>query len=389
MTAVSRDGLDLVLEGGRVIDPATSLVDVVAGVAIKDGRICDVGPHVSGAAALETVDCRGRLVCPGLIDLHAHVYVGGTSCGVDPDIVAERSGVTTLVDAGSAGPGTFGGFREHVIERATTRVLAYMNISFAGIFALSPSVMVGEAQDTGLLDARACLAAVLRHREAIVGVKVRVGRQSGGSLGLAPLKIAAEVAREAQLPLMVHIDDPPPVVDEVLAELREGDVLTHVMRPFPNALVVAGELRHSVRVARERGVLFDVGHGASSFDLESARRLLQCGVAPDTISSDVHCLSVEGLPDGLLTVMSKLLGLGMPLADVIAATTSRPAAAIGRPELGTLAPGAVGDVSVLEDVPTAGDGRAGAQGERVLRPVLRVMAGRLMRREAAAGEPAP
>ena len=228
---------------------------------------------------------------PGLIDLHTHVYWGGTSLSVRPEPVARRSGATTLVDAGSAGPGNFHGFREFVIEPSAVRILPYLNISFAGIFAFSKSVMVGECSDVRLLDARACLEVAEQHRDLIVGIKVRVGRNTSEGYGVFPLELAVEVAEELALPVMAHIDFPPPRRRDMLERLRPGDVLTHCFRPFPNAPAVRGEPREEMLEARARGVLFDLGHGMGGFGFAATRPMLDAGFLPDVISSDVHVLS--------------------------------------------------------------------------------------------------
>ena len=226
---------ELVLRGGRVIDPASGR-DATADIAFGDGKVSAVGHDLAGSGA-EIVDARGFLVVPGLIDLHTHVYWGGTSLGVDAAEVARRSGTTTFVDAGSAGPGNFHGFRRHVIEPSPLRIIPFLNISFPGIFAFSASVMVGECADLRLLDLRECVRVIKANRDLIAGVKVRVGRNAGGASGAAPLDMALEVAEESALPVMAHLDNPPPSRLEVLSRLRRGDILTHCFRPFPNAPV--------------------------------------------------------------------------------------------------------------------------------------------------------
>jgi dihydroorotase len=262
--------------------------------------------------------------------------------------VARRSGATTLVDAGSAGAGNFHGFREFVIEPSPVRILPYLNISFAGIFAFSKSVMVGETSDLRLLDARECLEVAQQHRDLVVGIKVRVGRNTSEAYGVFPLELAVEVAEELALPVMAHIDFPPPRRRDMLERLRPGDVLTHCFRPFPNAPVVRGEVRAEMLEARARGVLFDLGHGMGGFGFAATRPMLEAGFLPDVISSDVHTLSEHGPAFDLLHTMSKLHCVGMSLSEVIGAVTVRPAAALRRPDLGTLAPGAAGDAAVLD-----------------------------------------
>jgi dihydroorotase len=345
---------DLVIRGGRVIDPAQGL-DAPRDIAFRDGKVAAVETSIEAGAAREVIAATGKLVVPGLIDLHTHVYWGGTSLSVQPVPVAQRSGATTLVDAGSAGPGNFHGFRAHVIERTPVRILPYLNISFAGIFAFSKSVMVGECSDVRLLDARECLEVAERHRDLIVGIKVRVGRNTSEGYGVFPLELAVEVAQELGLPVMAHIDFPPPSRKEMLARLRPGDVLTHCYRPFPNAPVVRGEIRPEMWEARERGVIFDLGHGMGGFGFASTRPMLAAGFLPDVISSDVHVLSEHGPAFDLLHTMSKLLCLGMPLVEVVRAATARPAEALRRPDLGTLAVGAAGDATILSQAEGAFD----------------------------------
>ncbi len=337
---------DLVIRGGRVIDPAQGR-DERRDVAFEDGKVAAVEPAIDASQAREVIAADGRLVVPGLIDLHTHVYWGGTSLSVKPEPVALRSGATTLVDAGSAGPGNFHGFRAHIIERSPVRILPYLNISFAGIFAFSKSVMVGECSDVRLLDARECLEVAERNLDLIVGIKVRIGRNTSEGYGVFPLELAIEVAQELDLPVMAHIDFPPPSRKDMLARLRPGDVLTHCYRPFPNAPVVRGEVRPEMWEARERGVIFDIGHGMGGFGFAATRPMLEAGFLPDVISSDVHILSEHGPAFDLLHAMSKLMCLGVPLVEVIRAATARPAEALRRADLGTLAPGAAGDAVVL------------------------------------------
>jgi len=338
---------DLLLRGGRVIDPARNF-DGVADIAFRDGRIAAVGADLPRYGCRDVRDVSGRLVLPGIIDLHTHVYWGGTSLGVDAEEVAFNGVTATLVDAGSAGPGNFPGFRRHVMERVAPRILSYINISFAGIFAFNDAVRVGECEDVRLLNVRECVRVAREHADVIVGVKVRVGMIAGGGSSIAPLDIAIEAAEELGLPVMTHLDFPPPTRRDVLERLRSGDILTHCFRSFPNAPATReGAVREEVLAARERGVLFDVGHGRGAFGFGTARAMLANGFQPDTISSDLHALCIA--PDfDLLITMSKFLCLGMPLADVVRAVTSAPATALRRPELASLEPGIGTDVSIVE-----------------------------------------
>lgn len=339
---------DLILKGGRVIDPAQGL-DQVADLAFSDGRVAEIAADIPASSGADVRDAGGCIVTPGFIDLHTHVYWGGTSLGVDAADFARLSGVTTVVDAGSAGPGNFRGFLKHVIEPSEPRILAYLHVSFAGIYAFSKRIMVGESADMRLMSPADAVAVANSHRDVVVGIKVRVGRNASGSSGVAPLDIALQVAEELGLPLMAHIDEPPPSYEDVLVRLRPGDVLTHCFRPFPNSPVTGqGAVKAAVLEARQRGVLFDVGHGKGSFSFKVARAMLAAGFMPDTISSDVHVLNLEGPVFDQATTLSKFLCLGASLTDVVRATTANAAAAIRRPELGTLRPGSAGDATIFK-----------------------------------------
>jgi dihydroorotase len=338
---------DLILRGGRVIDPSQRL-DAVTDVAFSGGKVAKVGPKLEGGSGTEVRDVSGSIVTPGLIDLHTHVYWGGTSLGIDAEEFCRTSGVTTSVDTGSAGPGNFAGFRKHVIEPSQVRILAYLHVSHAGIFGFSDRVMVGESADLRLMNPIDAVEVANANRDVIVGIKVRVGLHASGTSGAVPLRIALEVAEAVGMPLMAHIDHPPPSYEEVIGMLRPGDILTHAFRPFPNSPAThQGTVKREVLDARKRGVKFDIGHGKGSFAFKTARAMLANGFLPDTISSDAHQLCINGPAYDQVTTMSKFLCIGMPLNDVIAASTVNAGMALKRPELGSLKPGSVGDATIL------------------------------------------
>lgn len=337
---------DLVLAGGHVIDPSQG-IDGAMDVAFEGGRAAGVGEGLA-ANAREVRDVSGHIVTPGLIDLHTHVYWGGTSLGIDAEDFCRRSGVTTAVDTGSAGPGNFMGFRKHVIERSEVRILAYLHVSFAGIYAFSRTTMVGESEEVRMLAPAECVEVANANRDVIVGIKVRCGRNASGTQGWNALQMALEAADQTGLPLMAHIDHPPPTYEEIVGALRPGDILTHAFRPFPNAPCNAqGAVKEAVVEARRRGVIFDIGHGKGSFSFKTARGMLASGFEPDVISSDVHTLCIEGPAYDQVTTMSKFLVMGMSLQDVVKTSTLNPATALRRPELGSLKAGSVGDATVL------------------------------------------
>ena len=336
---------DLVLKGGHIIDPSQNIDDVMD-VAFSGGKVAALAPEIRGG--VEVRDVSGSIVTPGLIDLHTHVYWGGTSLGVDAEEFCRKSAVTTAVDTGSAGPGNFAGFRKHVIETSATRILAYLHISHAGIFGFSNRIMVGESEELRLMDPVTAVEVANLNRDLIVGIKVRLGLWASGRQGMAPFEYALQVAEEANLPIMVHIDDPPPSYCEVVERLRPGDVLTHCFRPFPNTPVTAdGRVRPEVLAARQRGVYFDIGHGMGSFSFKIARTMLENGFLPDTISSDIHQLCLNGPVFDQVTTLSKFLNLGVPLNSVIRATTENAARVLSKSDIGTLKAGAAGDAAIL------------------------------------------
>ena len=337
---------DLLVKRGHVKDPMGG-IDGQRDIAFNNGMVADIAPCIPSDQAREIVDAQGCIVTPGLIDLHSHVYWGGTSIGIEADQLAARAGVTTFVDAGSSGAGNFLGFRNHVIERSKIRILAFLNISFGGIFAWSRHVRFGESSDPRLCDPVEASACARDHADLIVGLKVRAGEHASGDAGMAPVRIACGAADQLDLPMMVHLDETSVVHPQALASLRPGDILTHCFRPLPNCSDETERLFQELHAARARGIALDLGHGSRSFDFEAAKLMLERGIRPDFISSDV---SLHGLQDrgcDLIDCMSKLLALGLPLCELIGAATHRPAAAIGRPDLGRLEVGKSGDAAVL------------------------------------------
>ncbi|MBL8575721.1 MAG: amidohydrolase/deacetylase family metallohydrolase [Mesorhizobium sp.] len=372
---------DLVLAGGRVLDERNG-VDGFFDVAVKNGRIAAVGQNLA-VRARRIEDVSGAIVTPGLIDIHTHVYHKATSLSVDPGFIARRSATTTMVDAGSAGAGNYDGFRDYVMAHSPYRIFAFLNISFPGIFGFDKGVSIGEATLRHMLPVDRCVAKIEANRDRIIGVKVRIGGPVTGELGLGALELALEAANTVGLPLMTHIGTAPPSYADVVSMLRPGDILTHCFRPAPNcALGPDGRVLPEVRAARERGVLFDIAHGMGAFGYETAEGALNDGFKPDLISSDVHVIAVEGPGYDLLHTMSKLLNCGLSLPEVIGMSSSRPALAIRKPELGHLGVGAPADITVLRQVDSdyvfedvVGTKR---QGHTLLQPVSVYLGGRSM-----------
>jgi len=338
---------DLLLAGGRLIDPAQRFHDF-ADVAFAGGCVAAVGRDLPREAADVVVDCAGRIVAPGLIDLHVHVFWGVSYLGIAADPHCIARGVTTAVDAGSAGADTFAGFRKYVIEASDTRLFAQLNIASQGML----SADIGELDDLRYANVPRALATIEQHRDVILGIKVRLTRDTivGRGAGLRPLQLAREAADAAGLPIMVHPQEAwCDSIDDILALLRANDILTHCFHGSSHGILdERGRVRDSVRAAIERGVVFDVGHGAGSFSWAVAERALAQDIQPQTISSDLHVYNVNGPVYDLATTASKFLQLGLTLDQVIAKVTAAPAQAIGMADrIGTLRVGAWGDAVVL------------------------------------------
>jgi dihydroorotase len=341
---------DILLCGGRVVDPENG-IDEILDVAIRDGHIAAVAKGLDDTVAKQIHDVSGIMVVPGLIDLHTHFYHKATSYGVDPNPVAAQSVIATMVDAGSAGAGNFAGLRDYVITKSPFRLLTYINISYPGIFAFDRNYTVGEATIRELLSVEHCVEVARKNRNLIVGVKVRLGSATSGNIGMEALERAIEAAEKLDLPVMTHIGKPPPSYGQILARLRPADVLTHCFRPYPNAPVDdAGYVLADLVEARERGILFDIGHGMGAFGFASAEAALAEGFKPDIISSDIHALCQHGPAFDLLHTMSKLIRCGLSVREVVAMATQAPARAMRRPDLGHLSVGASADISLLDTV---------------------------------------
>jgi dihydroorotase len=353
MTArAEQAGWDLLLTGGELLDPGSGRTGR-HDVAVRNGRIAMVAPRLPRDGAAEVTDVTGRLVTPGLVDLHSHVYPGATYWGIDPDPVAWRSGVTTWVDAGSAGAYSFPAFATAAAGYAV-RVPALLNISAVGLIA-----PVGESQELVNCDVELAVATVRQHRNTIVGIKVRMDRHNVGAHGLIPLRRAVEAAQACDLPVMVHIGAAPPTIAQMLPLLRPGDIITHCASGIaagPNgaasgrAGVATGPngIDPAAKEAYQAGVLFDIGHGSGGFAFDVLEAQLAADMPPHTVSTDLHSRSLHGPAFDLPTTMAKMLAVGMSLPQVVAATTVGPARALGLPGgVGTLDVGAPADIAVF------------------------------------------
>lgn len=344
--AIAQVQYDLLLHGGHVVD-AKNQLSAERDIAIRDGKIASIAEHIAPASALKTVDVGGLYITPGLIDIHVHVYASTGEAhsyagdnGVYPDGFTLRSGVTTVADAGSSGYRNFEDFKEHVIDRAKTRVLAFLNIVGAG--------MRGPKYEDNLADMQPEPAADMakRHPGVIVGIKT--AHYSGPEW--TPVEHAVQAGTAANIPVMVDFGEnrPERPIDILLTQkLRPGDIYTHCYSGLRNELLPDGKVNPGMWGGRKRGVIFDVGHGGGSFAWRVAVPAIEQGFLPDSISTDLHIGSMNAGMKDMLNVMSKFLAVGLSIDQVIAWSTWNPAREIHHEELGNLSIGSIADVSVL------------------------------------------
>ncbi len=380
------DKFDLVIKGGEVLDPSQSLRGR-RDIGIRYGVIEAVEPDIPAARALRTIDAGGKLVTPGLVDLHCHVYPYGSAIGIPADELIAHQCTTTCVSAGDAGANNFAGFRRFIVAQTRTRLYAFVHIANIG---LTPFPLP-ELYNLDFAQVDACAKTVAENADIAIGVKVRMSENVIARNGAEPLRRAIKACEMAGTGgrVMAHIGGVENValMVEILDLLRPGDILTHAYSGAPNLagaftnIVQDGRLLPAALAAKRRGVIFDVGHGGGSFDYTVAEAAIAQGCAPDTVSSDIHVVSgnTPGMPY-LTWVMSKFLSLGFTLEQVVAMATINPAKVINRaPKLGTLQIGAPGDVAIMELVEgqvAFVDTRNNARnGKAYLKPVQTVTAG--------------
>jgi dihydroorotase len=380
------DKFDLVIKGGEVLDPSQSL-RAKRDVGIRWGVVEAVDESIPAERALRTIDATGRLVMPGLVDLHCHVYPYGSAIGIPADELVQFQGTTTVVSAGDAGVNNLAALRRFIVAQTRARIYAFLHIANNGLSAFP----VAELYNIDNAQMEACAMALAENQDFLLGVKVRMSENVIFKHGLEPLKRGIQACERCGWPakMMVHIGgvETKELMNDILNLLRPGDVLTHCYTGFPNMsgagtnIVQDGKLLPAALAAKQRGVMFDVGHGGGSFDFTVAEVAIPGGCRPDTISSDIHVASGNspGIPY-LPNVMSKFMALGFSLEEVVALATSAPAKIINRaPKIGTLQLGAPGDVAIMElvegpvtFVDTRGNKRDGKQ---LLKPVQTVVNG--------------
>ncbi|HYW65028.1 MAG TPA: amidohydrolase/deacetylase family metallohydrolase [Bradyrhizobium sp.] len=349
------DKFDLVIKGGDVLDPSQSLRGK-RDIGIRWGMIEAVENEIPAARAAKSIDASGKLVTPGLIDLHSHVYPYGSAIGIPADELAQFQCTTTMVSAGDAGVNNLAALRRYIVAQSRTRIYAFVHIANNGLSAFP----VAELYNIDNAQTEACALALAENPDFLLGVKVRMSENVIYKHGLEPLKRGIQACEMCGWPakMMVHIGgvETKELMSEILNLLRTGDILTHAYSGAPNNaglftnIVQEGKLLPAALAAKQRGVLFDVGHGGGSFDFTVAEVAIPGGCTPDTISSDIHVFSGNspGMPY-LPNVMSKFMLLGFSLEQVVAMATTAPAKIINKaPKIGTLQVGAPGDVAIME-----------------------------------------
>ena len=336
---------DVLIKGGTVIDPGQNL-HAPLDVAVKDGKILELSPDIAAARAVRVVSAKGKIVTPGLIDVHVHVFEGVGPTGLNADQYCLGRGVTTAVDAGSTGYADIAGFRQYVIKPSATRVYALVDIGARGTLL----GLIGNYANLDWVNAQLTARAAETNKPDVVGIKVRLSKEITGSNDLEILKRALEASRISHLPLMVHVGDSFSTLPEILVQMRKGDVLTHCYTGRPHGPLDAnGKIIPEILDCRQRGVLFDVGDGGPHLDLDVAEKCLQQNFLPDTIGTDLGGLSYNGPVYDLVTELSKFLLLGLNVDQVIERVTVRPTRMFDfGAELGSLKPGAVADITILE-----------------------------------------
>jgi len=344
---------DLLLTGGTVLNPATKLNQILD-VGVAGNRVAAIGAALPRADAKKVLDVAGCYVTPGLIDFHVHSYWGVNPYGCDLDDLCLATGVTTTMDAGSAGPVNLLGFRKLVYEKSKTRMLGFVALAQHGVLN-EP----GELLSLGFADSDGSAQAVADNRDISIGVKVRLHKKAIGENSRAALRLAIKAGEATHTPIMVHVGDTAIGMDEIAATLRPGDIITHCYTPQkPSIIDEQGKLLPEVRKAKERGVIFDVGHAGGHFDFTLVRRAMGEGIVPDVISSDLHGRLSQpgfGVVGDLLTTLTKFLPLGLSFDEIIAKCTVDAARVVGwQDRIGTLEVGREADIAVLQiiDEPT-------------------------------------
>ena len=340
---------DLALTGGRLLDPGLGINNEPRDIAFKDGKVAAVADGIDPSTATQSIDVTGKLVTPGLIDLHGHFYHGGSGSAVHADQTCLGSGVTTGVDAGSSGFLNYGAMRDYVFPAHRTRLIAFLHIGAVGLAA--NGVLGGGLHDMRIIDVGRTVEAIKQNPGFIFGVKVRMHHDAVARWNAhEAMSKAKEAATEAGVRLMVHVSGTPIPLPDVLEHLGPGDISTHAFNGLPeNILDNGGKIRPEVQAAADRGVIMDVAHAGVHCDVEVVKAAMDQGIVPDTISTDIHIAPPGRIVYLMNDLVSKFHAMGMSLSDAIAASTSRPAKVLGlEHKIGSLGVGMEGDAAVWE-----------------------------------------
>ena len=339
---------DLLIKGGRVIDPSQG-INGDNDVAVEDGKIARVAPDIPAAEASRVVEVKGKIVTPGLIDLHTHIYDGVNGNGVEADIGGVRAGVTTMVDAGSSGCDTYGGFPRHIIPNNATEIIPFLHICRTGL-ATTPDIF-----SPASIDLDRTIQVVEQNRDTIFGIKARMVSPALEIMGMEMPRMAKRAAKEAGVKLMVHIGDTekrydPGVIHQLLPILEEGDIVTHLFTANPGGVIDAeGKLVPEAKEAQERGVWLDTAHGRMNFSFDVGQRVLDQGLTPHCISTDLTLPGRQLTVHSMTEMMTRFLAMEFTLEQVVEMCTLNPAKALGQEDrIGALKPGHQADISVLD-----------------------------------------
>ncbi|MEA5010257.1 MAG: amidohydrolase/deacetylase family metallohydrolase [Angelakisella sp.] len=330
----------ILLSGGLLLDKSESLLGVKKDILLSNGRIDKIADDIPPEADMQVINLQGNYVVPGFIDIHAHVFPG-CDLGVEPDSIGVKTGVTCICDAGTAGPENLKEFIDNYIQPSKTRVFSEMHFSRKGLF-IKP-----EADDPSKYDIDLAEKVYYQYKDYIVAIKARASNSTVGKLGIEPIKEAKKLSSRIGIPLYVHIGNPLPYIEDVLEVMQKGDMVTHCFHGKINGLLQDGKIKAETQKARDRGVLFDVGHGKESFNFNTAKTAFALGFYPDVISTDLHVKNVKGPVYSLPVTMDKMMALGISLEDCVEKVTAAPAAAFSLKDLGKLKEGYLADITVF------------------------------------------
>ena len=332
----------MLIKNGVLIDKNNGFHLSRKDVRTENGLIKEIADNIVPYENEEILDIKGMIAAPGFTDIHTHVYHGKTAIGIDPDRVGVEQGVTAVVDAGTSGADTFEDFYERIIKNAKTRVYAFLNIASPGLADLH------ELNDLSNIEFDKIKETVEKYKDTIVGIKARASGSVVGENGIEPIRMAKEISKKLGLPIMVHIGNAPPKVEEVLNLMEKGDIITHCFHNKVNNLIREIGILPEAKAAKERGVLFDVGHGNASFSFDTGAKGIKEGFIPDFLSTDIYDKNIEKPVKSQINTLNKMLYLGLSLEDCVDKVTKEPAKALSLPDTGEIKTGYKADFTIFK-----------------------------------------